>query len=95
MIVSAWKGWTYGIRIRRADVLKHFSKNNQPIQIKIDGKFYTFYLSQGFWSTCPEIRGGAIKNWLLLNNHKEWKKRKPPKFDLAPIENNRFRLTKI
>lgn len=95
MIVSAWKGATYGIRVRIKDAHKFFDKSWTHIEVEIDGVFYKFPLSPTFWSKCPEFRGGPIPNWLESQGLIPWPKGNPPKFELIPLGDNRFRLRKI
>ena len=95
MIVSAWKGATYGIRVGSINARKYFNQDWETIEVEIDRKFYTFNLSSTFWMTCPEFRGGPIPNWLKKQSLIPWPKGKPPRFELAPLKGNKFRLNDI
>jgi len=64
MIVKAWKAATYGIRVGRPNAIEYFSRDWDHIEVEIDGVFYSFELSQTFWTSCPEFRGVPIPNWL-------------------------------
>jgi len=92
MIVSAWQGGTYGIRVGRENAQKWFSKEWTSIDVEIDGRMYTFALSPTFWTTCPEFRGGPIPHWLEKHGQLSWPKRNPPQFELISLGNNKFRL---
>lgn len=92
MIVSAWYGGTYGIRVGIDNARRFFDKSWAHIEVEIEGVFYRFNLSQTFWSTCPEFRGGPIPNWLKSQGLVPWPRGNPPKFELNPLGNNRFRL---
>jgi len=94
MKVSAWKGGTYGIRVGKENAHKHFSKNNRTIEVEIDGEIHNFYLSDTFWTTCPEFRSAFIGSWLLENRLAPWPHGRPPQLDLMPLGNNRFRLSR-
>ena len=92
MIVSAWLGGTYGIRVGKENAQKWFSKEWANIEVEIDGHFHTFSLTPTFWTTCPEFRGGIIHRWLEKQGLLSWPKRNPPKFELIPLDGNKFRL---
>ena len=92
MIVSAWQGGTYGIRVGKENAQKWFQKDWTNIEVEIDGRKYKFDLSPAFWTTCPVFTGGPIPRWLEMHGHLSWPKRNPPKFELIVIEGNRFRL---
>jgi len=95
VIVSAWKNGTYGIRIGKKNVRKYFKRNWDQVEIKIDGIFHEFKLSSKFWTTCPEIRGKELRDWLRSQKSIPWFKGHPPRFELVPLSENMFRLTKI
>ncbi len=95
MFVSACKWATYGIRVRNQDVLRYFKGCWNSIEIEIDGEFYSFRLSSTFWTTCPEFRGRPIPDWLKEQGLIPWPKGNPPKFELAPLKDNIFRLKRM
>ena len=100
MIVSAWSngGTGYGIRVPTADRARYFSREWKNVRVKIPGMpEVECSLSPTFWSTCPEIRKVAFRNWFEKRGHvrgtqKTWKKGNPPKFHLTPVSGNRFAL---
>ncbi len=92
MLVSTWKGGTYGIRVGKENALRYFDKSWENIYVKIGGQFYTFNLSSTFWTTCPEFRGGHIPVWLRKNNLHTWPKGRPHRLILKPLDGNHFEL---
>lgn len=90
------KGWpnkgTFGIRVSKADARNYFEKTWDSVQIEIDGKFHRYPLRSTFWETCPEFRGGPLKDWLLRRQFAPWPKGKPPILELVPLGENRFRV---
>lgn len=95
MIVSAWYGGTYGIRVGKRNAQEYFSKEWSEISVEIDGEVYSFKLSSTFWTTCPEFRGKPITNWFKKLNATKWPKGNPPRFELTHIVDNRFKLSFI
>lgn len=95
MLVSAWKGATYGIRVGIPNANKFFKQEWDRIEVEIDGEFYSFNLSTTFWTTCPEFRGGPIPRWLKEQGLIPWPKGNPPKFELVPLKDNKLRLNRI
>jgi hypothetical protein len=83
MIVSAWKGGTYGIRIGAQNVRIHFPKSVKTILVEVGGKVIRCKLKPTFWRTCPEIRSKVIGDWLHHKNLIPWKKGQPPRFSLT------------
>lgn len=92
MIAKAWRGGTYGIRVRRPNARKHFDRSWSHIDVEIDDKFHRFPLSGTFWTTCPEFRGAVIPGWLRRNGLIPWPRGCPPQVELTPLGGNRFRL---
>lgn len=92
MIVKAWKGGGYGIRVGRPNALKFFPQSWPTIDVIINGITHTFKLSNTFWTTCPEFRGKVIKQWLGARHALSWSHGKPPAFTLSPLGGHRFRL---
>lgn len=92
MKVSIWKGGTYGIRVFRKDLLRFFDPRWKEVIIEIEGHSEQKSLSRTFWTTCPELRGGLIGKWIQTNGLTEWDKGHPPRVQLIPLGQNRFRL---
>lgn len=95
MPVTAWSngGTGYGIRVGVSNRECYFRREWSDVTIEIDGAPKIFKLTGSFWRTCPEIRGGAIRDWLTKNDLLPWPKGHPPALELIPVEGRRFRLT--
>ena len=72
MIVTTWKGGTLGLRIGKENVRRFFDPSWKSVDILIEGKETCFPLSNTFWTTCPEIRGGPIPDWLHRRGLGNW-----------------------
>jgi hypothetical protein len=97
MQASAWSNGrdTYGIRVGVPNRDEFFEKSWTEIEVEIDGQFHCFALTAGFWHHCPEFRdSGApvIRDWLRRHRSLTWPPRQPPKAQLVPLGNRRFRL---
>ncbi|MDR1219449.1 MAG: hypothetical protein LBK73_07560 [Treponema sp.] len=99
MEVSAWKshkhGGTYGIRVGVENRRRFFNPLWKEIEVEIDGTPHTFQLTSTFWSTCPEFRDSgatAIQDWLRCNYEILWPYRRPPRFALEVVGEQRFCL---
>ena len=95
MIVSAWKGRNYGIRVGMPNIRKNFNPKWESIEVEIEGTLFFFKLYPTFWTTCPEFRGKPIKKWLHKKGLIPWPKGNPPKFELIQLKDNKFRLQNI
>lgn len=94
LLVSAWKGSHYGIRIGRKNRDLFFKREWSYITVDIDGIDYTFKLTDGFWNSCPEFRDPATTNqdrstknyivetWLKMNFEVPWGYNKSPRIKL-------------
>ncbi len=94
MKATGWKGGTYGIRVGKENAMKYFDKTWSSIEVEIDGEFFSFNLSEKFWTTYPEFRGAVIGKWFNKNGLAPWPYGKTPQVELVPLEQNRFRLLK-
>jgi len=92
MVVTGWKGGSYGIRVGRRNVRKHFPPDWEIIEVVIDGQPHIFSLTPTFWTTCPEFRGAVIEKWLKKKGLAPWPPGKPPDLRLLTLGGNRFRL---
>ncbi len=93
MEAKAWRGGTFGIRVGRKNAEKYFDKKWRNIEVEVNGQFHSFDLPGTFWTTCPEFRGGVIKDWLAEHGLLRWPKGHPPKVELTLLDGNRFRLS--
>jgi hypothetical protein len=92
MIVSTWKGWTFGVRVRKRDVADFFPRGITSVSLDIAGVLHRFPLSVKFWGKCPEIRGAAIGHWFQSMGIQSWPPYQPHKLELIPIGKNSYRL---
>jgi len=104
MIVAGWNngkannvtGGGYGIKIRRKDRDNYFRKRWTSVALELDnGDVVDVRLSPSFWRKCPELRGVRIGKWMLDYGLAPWPRGKPPRFQLEPIGNRRFRLSRL
>jgi hypothetical protein len=92
MIVTVWKGGTYGIRVGHPNAIQHFDQQWKTIEVLIDEEWHEFPLTDTFWTTCPEFRGGPLPEWLKKRGLIPWHRGKPPKLNLLPLGGCRFEL---
>ena len=93
MDATGWRaGTVYGIRVGRENANNYFSPKTPNIQVDIDGFFYNFRLTPTFWTTCPEIRGKAIREWFIIKRLAPWPKGETPKLTLKPLGDHCFKL---
>jgi hypothetical protein len=67
----------------------------KAIEVEVEGCFYSFNLTAGFWKDCPEFRDRGkpiIREWLQRHHSLEWPRGQPPKVELVPLGNDKFRL---
>jgi hypothetical protein len=97
MRARAWSngGNNYGIQVGVPNRDACFDPTWTEIEVEIDGWFYRFALTSGFWNQCPEFRdcgSPVIREWLRLHHTLDWSSGNPPQFELVPLGGNRFRL---
>ena len=97
MQASAWNdgGNTYGIRVGLPNRDRYFDPEWSEIEVELDGRFHTFKLTPSFWRRCPEFRDSGepiIREWLRRHRSLDWPRGRPPKMELVPLGNGRFRL---
>lgn len=100
MEASAWKGGksttsTYGIRVGVQNRDTYFDPTWTTIEIEVDGVFHTFQITPGFWRRCPEFRDSGspvIRGWLNRHYTLTWPRGEPPRVELIPLGDGRFRL---
>jgi hypothetical protein len=105
VIWSAWKNGKhsrntgYGFRLAAKDRDQYFDPNWQKIAIDLpqgDG-FITVHVrvdNQAFWRNCCELRSAEIRQWLYRQRYAPWLDRRPPKFEVHPIDKRHFRLVR-
>jgi len=94
MQVSAWTNGngTFGVRIGAANREKFFSPHWKEIHVEIEGETHAIPICGGFWRHCPEVRSPAIRAWLKQHHTLRWAKGDPPRAELIPVGEARFRL---
>jgi hypothetical protein len=94
MRVTAWYngGDGYGVRIPLRDRGVVFLRSWNRVGIELDGHLVEVALSSSFWRSCHEIRGAAIRDWLLRKGLVPWPKGSPPVLELLPLGGKNFRL---
>jgi hypothetical protein len=92
MKATGWKGGVYGVRVGKANARRFFPMTATCIKVKIEGHTHAFALSETFWTTCPEIRGAPIGQWLRAQGLAPWQSGHPPRVNLLPLGGNKFRL---
>jgi hypothetical protein len=102
MIVTCWSngrprktGSGYGIKIRKYDRDRYFSKHWKSviIIIPIIGKIVTS-LSPSFWRECVEIRSKHIGLFFIHNKLHKWRRGRPHALNLSRVGYNEFKLKK-
>jgi len=103
MIVSGWNngspnnrtGAGYGIRISKKDRDKYFRREWKFIEIDLESEVVRVELSNSFWRNCTELRSSKIGKWLLDRDYAPWSKGNPPKLELIPVSERRFKLNPL
>ncbi len=77
MEATTWRAATFGVRVGKPNAERYFDRAWSTVEVRIDGEFHTFKLSDTFWTTCPEFRGGPLPAWFAAHGLQEWPKRQP------------------
>jgi hypothetical protein len=101
MEVSAWRNGQhsantmYGLTIPRSARDRFFDWSWwEVIVILPNGDEATASLRPTFWATCSELRGAGIGRWLRSEGLAPWPKGAPPRFELMPLGENRFDVSR-
>ena len=83
IVLTAWKGGTFGLRVREAD--RDLFAGRCKVMIILPGidrpsRQVTANITQS-WNECPELRSAEIGRWLKEHCLHPWPKRQPPKFE--------------
>jgi len=101
MIVSGWNNGSpnnrtcagYGIRISKKDRDKYFRREWDSVEIELENdEVVRVGLSNSFWRNCTELRSSKIGKWMMDRGFAPWPKNNPPKFELIPVSERRFKL---
>lgn len=86
-IVTAWKGWSYGIRIFSKDVERFLRQVNGHykvlIQLEDTNEMYEVKITPSFYRGCHELRGKVFTEYFKIKGITEWEKGKPPRLKLT------------
>ncbi len=64
MEAKTWRAKTLGIRISKSDAANYFDRSWSNIEVRIEGKFHNFNLSDKFWTTALFSEQMEIKRTL-------------------------------
>jgi hypothetical protein len=103
MIVTAWNngvhnpsGAGYGLKIAIEDRDRHFQSSWEVVFLELEDYPHPVEVNvkkKSFWGpVCRELIGKDIGIWLRQNGLASWPKRRPPKLDMRPIGDKRFRV---
>ncbi len=95
MDVKAWTNGrgTYGVRVGRQDAKMYFAPGLEGVEVEVDGEVCHVRLRETFWTTCPELRGGIVGQWVRRIGAVPWIRGAPPALTLTPLGGGRFRLS--
>ena len=84
IILTGWKGATFGLRIKKKDrdaVLRGLDKITLNLP-QNDGKqqLIDVSLNGSFWDNCPEFRSSIIGTWMKKRGDYPWSFMHPPKY---------------
>ena len=103
MVATGWKtgtanpitGGGYGIRIKKSDRDRYFSRNWKSVRIELDtGEMHEINISKAFWGNCCELRSRFIGKWMIQEGLLPWNEFNPPACRLEPINGNMFKIHK-
>jgi hypothetical protein len=97
MKVTGWKsgrrGGTFGLRVGERNRDRFFNKRWRSADVDFGGKRVDITIGNGFWGKCPELRDPFVKVFLVKKGLVPWPKGHPPKMELTPCGENRFRIS--
>jgi hypothetical protein len=73
----------------------HFDRAWGSVTVVADGRKIEVPLSSSFWRRCSELRSREIGAFLLSHGLAPWPKGGPPRLELVPEGDGRFRLEKL
>ena len=84
IVLTGWKGATYGLRITRKErdvLLRGLDKVTLILPLK-DGQKLSLNLdlNASFWGSCPEFRNRDIGDWMKQRGDYPWPSRRTPKY---------------
>ena len=89
IIVSSWKGWTYGVRLLKKGWKRFLSIIGSCTKVVIEledtGEKGIVNITSSFYKGCHELRGKIFKTYFERNGLTEWERGKPYKLRLVYI----------
>jgi len=106
MIITAWNngaharnGSGYGFKVSIADRDAYFQPDWNTILVELEGETEPVEMKinkDTFWSeTCREVISPELGRWLRKQGLSPWPQGNPPRLNLEPISDNRFRILKV
>jgi hypothetical protein len=103
MQVTAWSngqhhrtGAGYGFKLRAEDRDCYFDKSWSTVFVSLPGvpkEVEVNVAKSSFWGgSCRELISLDFGRWLRERGYAPWASGAPPKFDLAPVRGNHFKL---
>ena len=104
MIGTAWNngsssmsGAGYGIKLKAKDRDRYFSRKSKYVSLRLEGQTGDISVKTdkpSFWNdTCRELINREIGLWLRSNGIALWTKGHPPKLQIEPAGEQRFKVT--
>ena len=84
IILTAWRGGTFGLRVRKADRCRFAGRREVVIVlpcIRRPSRQLTVDITPSFWRTCPEFRSADFGRWLTEHRLCPWPFGRPPRFE--------------
>lgn len=105
MIVTVWNngahntsGAGYGLRILIEDRDSYFQTDWEHVILELEGDPQLLVVNvnkKSFWGpVCRELISKDIGIWLRQNDLAPWPKRRPPKLDMQPTGDRRFKVSR-
>ena len=85
IILTAWRGGTFGLRVRKADRRRFTGRYKAEIilhRIRQPQQRLTVNITLSFWRNCPEFRSAVIGEWLKECGLFPWPLGRPPRFEV-------------
>jgi hypothetical protein len=101
MIVTAWNsgkhasnGTGYGLRMSATDRDRYFPDAWDDVAIDLSGRDRPVMvnITPSFWRSCTELRHREIGRWLREHGFAPWPRGQPPKFEMQPVGERRFKV---
>ena len=84
IILTAWRGGTFGLRVRLEDRCRFAGQCKVVIilpRTHRPSRRLTVNVTPSFWRNCPEFRSAEIGRWLAECRLCQWLAGQPPRFE--------------